>query len=127
MSNFKDKLSKHEELINKYKELYMNENSKSVNESSSNRNNISNNTSPVNNITNNNLSNNSYNKLNNTDIERSIEFNSENNHIGMSEFSSNKKSNFNFGNKDINVEQSLERINNLLLQLNSKMKIQIKK
>ena len=32
MNNFKDKLSKHEELINKYKELYMNENSKSFNE-----------------------------------------------------------------------------------------------
>ena len=40
MDNFKEKISKHEELINKYKELYMNENNKSLNESSNNRNNI---------------------------------------------------------------------------------------
>jgi hypothetical protein len=66
--------------------------------------------------------NNSFNKFNNTDIEKSIEFHSENNHIGISDFSSNKKNNNSniINPKDINVEQSLERINNLLAQLNSK-------
>ena len=126
MSNYKEQLSKHEELINKYKDLYLNENSnKSLNESSNNRNNFSNSNSipiNINNTTNNIMMNNSFNKFNNTDIEKSIEFHSENNHIGISDFSSNKKNNnSNFINpKDINVEQSLERINNLLAQLNSK-------
>jgi len=126
MSNYKEQLSKHEELINKYKDLYLNENSnKSLNESSNNRNNFSNSNSipiNINNTTNNIMMNNSFNKFNNTDIEKSIEFHSENNHIGISDFSSNKKNNNSniINPKDINVEQSLERINNLLAQLNSK-------
>ena len=126
MSNYKEQLSKHEELINKYKDLYLNENSnKSLNESSNNRNNFSNSNSipiNINNTTNNIMMNNSFNKFNNTDIEKSIEFHSENNHIGISDFSSNKKNNYSniINPKDINVEQSLERINNLLAQLNSK-------
>ena len=126
MSNYKEQLSKHEELINKYKDLYLNENSnKSLNESSNNRNNFLNSNSipiNINNTTNNIMMNNSFNKFNNTDIEKSIEFHSENNHIGISDFSSNKKNNNSniINPKDINVEQSLERINNLLAQLNSK-------
>ena len=125
MSNYKEQLSKHEELINKYKDLYLNENSKSLNESSNNKINYSNSNSipiNINNTTNNIMMNNSFNKFNNTDIEKSIEFHSENNRIGMSDFSSNKKNNNSniINNKDINVEQSLERINNLLSQLNSK-------
>ena len=126
MSNYKEQLSRHEELINKYKDLYLNENSnKSLNESSNNRNNFSNSNSipiNINNTTNNIMMNNSFNKFNNTDIEKSIEFHSENNHIGISDFSSNKKNNNSniINPKDINVEQSLERINNLLAQLNSK-------
>ena len=131
--SFKDQLSKHEELINKYRELYMNENSKSNNDfdkyknkpissQSMVSNNISNLTSNIisNNTTtkNNNIENNLlYNKFNNTDIEKSIEFNSENNHaIGNSNFSINNNTN---QNKDV-LEVSLERIDNLLSQLNSK-------
>ena len=133
--SFKDQLSKHENLLNKYKDLYLKDNSNSNNSSKTSNQNISisrtsNNSNlrqnPINddsNITGNNIiSNNTTskyqetsnvlsNKFNNSDIQKSIEFNPMNkNQIGISNspsFQNNK-----------NVERSLEKIDVLLNKLN---------
>ena len=133
--SFRDQLSKHENLLNKYKDLYLKENTNSNNSSKTSNQNINisrtsnnsnfrqnfinddSNTTGNNIISNNTTTKNQeasnvlLNQFNSSDIQKSIEFNSVNNHpIGTSNSPSFQK------NK--NAETSLEKIDVLLSKLN---------